>query len=140
MKKVKNLSKIDIKNLSQLYKTSKKRRIRERSHLILLSSKNITVKELSNIFVMCRQSVCSLIDSYNKKGELSLCDSPRSGRPSKISVSAKKKILEMLSKDSRNLNLILEELKDNFSIEISKKTLIRFIKKKSLFGNECVNR
>ncbi len=36
----------------------------------------------------------------------------------------------MLSKDSRNLNLILEELKDNFSIEISKETLIRFINKK----------
>ena len=127
---VKKLSEKENEELLELYKHDNRKRVRERSHIILLSNKGKPVKELMSIFNLTRQVICTLINNFNKNGVAELYDDKRSGRPEKLTDEAKKRVLEMLAKDSRNLKKILAELKNKFDIKISKKTLIRFIKKK----------
>ena len=120
--RVKKLTEKEKEKLLQLYKQDKTKRVRERSQIILLSNKGKTVKELVSIFELTRQVICTLINNFNKKGTEALYDAKRSGCPEKLTEVAKKEVLDMLAKDSRNINKILAELKNKFDIEISKKT------------------
>ncbi len=126
---VKKISKKENEELYRSYKEDTRSRVRERSQIILFSNKGKTIKELVALFELTRQVICSLINNFNQYGVASLCDAQRSGCPEKLTDEAKKFVLKYLSKDSRSLNLILAELEDKFNIKISKRTLIRFIKK-----------
>lgn len=140
MKKVNHLSKKDQKFLNNLYHYDKKRRVRLRSHILLLSYKGISINDLIKIFNLDFDTVSDLISAYNKTGISALYDKPRSGRPASLSAQyAQDYILEKIAKDSRNINLILTGLEENFNIKIAKSTLIRFLKKKSIYGKGCVN-
>lgn len=139
MKQVKSLTDNEIEELQKLYMSGTLPRVRTRSHIILQSNKGKRVKELVDIFGFHSDTICDLITAYNKEGISGLFDLPKSGRPPALSEPEMEFVLEMVAKDSRNLNLILNELKKKFNKKISKITLTRFLKKKDLFGNECVN-
>lgn len=130
MKRVKRLAEIEELKLTELYKSGKTTRERTRSHILLLSNKGNTIKELVDIFSLHRDTISDLITGYNSNGMSVLSDKARSGRPASLSAQGVQDyILEKIAKDSRNLNLILAALKEKFNITIVKITLIRFLKK-----------
>jgi len=139
MKKFSQLSDQEVIELKDLFKNGKTHRIRVRSHIILLTNEGKTVCELVNIFGFTIKTIYSIINNYIEKNKAGLKDSPRSGRPTAMTEEEEKFVLEMLSRDSRNLNKILSELKNRFNKIICKQTLIRFLKKKNTYGNDSVN-
>ena len=130
MKKVFKLTSKQRVELDDLYKTGETNRVRMRSHIVLLSDKGKSIKELCNIFNVHRDTISVTIDNYNKKGKDGLFDKIRSGRPSALTDAEEQFILNEVAKDSRSLKKILSKLKDKFNKTISKITLIRFLKKK----------
>ncbi len=139
MKTVQNLLESERNILQDIYKNSTIPRLRERSHIILLSDKNYKVKELSKIFDYHRVTICSLIEAFNTQRISGLYDAPKSGCPVKITREIEQFVLKMVAKDSRNLKIILNEVEKKFDTSMNKLTLIRFLKKKNLYGNECVS-
>ncbi len=139
MKKVSTLSAQEVIELQEMQKNGKTSRQRERCHLILLSHSNYTVKQLVSIFRFTEKTVSTIINKYNENKIAGLIDNPRSGRPNALTGEEKEFALKMIAIDSRDLTKILSELKNKFNKVICKQTLIRFIKKKSLFGNVFVN-
>ena len=139
MKKVSTLTEQEVTQLRELYKNGKTPRQRARSHVILLSNNNHTVSQLVEIFGFTEKTVYSIINNYNEKKIAGLFDLPRSGRPKALTEEEETFVLKMVAIDSRDLNKILSELKNKFDKIICKQTLIRFLKKKSIYGKECVN-
>lgn len=140
MKKVSNLTEQEVIQLRELYKNGKTPRQRVRSHVILLSNDNHTVNQLVKIFEFTRKTICSIINNFNEKKVAGLFDLPRSGRPKALTEEEETFVLKMVAIDSRDLNKILSELKNKFGKIICKQTLIRFLKKKSMYGNDFANR
>ena len=139
MKKVLTLTKQQQFELEYLYKNGKSNRVRRRSHLILLSDKEKTIKELCNIFELDRDTVSDTIENYNNLGTRGLYDKARSGRPYALTEQEQEFVLREVAKDARNLKNILSKLKTKFNKEICKVTLIRFLRKKNLYGNDFVS-
>lgn len=140
MKQVLNLTDQQRTDLTELYKRGKTNRVRRRSHIVLLSDKGRAIKAICSIFGVHRDTVSSTIDNYNESGIEGLFDKTRSGRPPALDEEEKAFVLSEVAKDSRNLKNILFKLKTKFNKKISKATLIRFLKKKDLCGNDFVSR
>ena len=59
-------------------------RARARAHSILLSSRQVTIKEIVKIYQVERETVSSWIKQWEHTGVESLYDQPRCGRPAKL--------------------------------------------------------
>jgi transposase len=130
MKKVLIITNQQRLKLEEGYKNGKTKRIRRRCHLIILSHKGKTVKELCDIFEIHSDTVYTTINNFNKFGTKYINDKPRSGRPTALTDEEEEFVLKEIAKDSRNLKKILFNLKNRFNKIICKVTLIRFLKKK----------
>lgn len=139
MKYVSVLTPAQEKELEALYKDGETVRVRRRSHLVLLSNKGKSIKELCNIFGLHRDTVSDTIENYEKLGIKGLFDKPRSGRPLALTEEEESFVLKEVAKDSRNLNRILSQLKDKYNKIISKTTLIGLLKKKNIYGKDFVS-
>ena len=73
--------------LKSLYNESSDSRVRQRSHMILLSSKGYSINEISDIFGVKRDTVSARIDAWEKYGPAGLKDPDRSGCPPKLNIS-----------------------------------------------------
>ena len=140
MKKVLTLTKQQRVELEYLYKNEKSSRVRRRSHLVLLSDKGKSIKELCGIFELNRDTVSDTIENYNRLGIKGLFDKSRSGRPLALTEKEEEFVLREVAKDSRDLKNILSKLKNKFNKKICKATLIRFLKKKNTYGKDFVSR
>ena len=70
--------------LEDAYKYHPLTATRIRAQCILLSDNEYTVKEISEICCICRQSVSTAIHNWDDLGFIGLIDEHRSGRPRKI--------------------------------------------------------
>ena len=76
--------------LEKLKNTHPKKRIRERSHALLLSADGYQLAEIADILTVQRDTVSHWIDKFNLLGIKGLSDKPIPGRPSKLSREEKK--------------------------------------------------
>jgi len=67
--------------LKRIVKYSMNIRVRQRAHVIILSSKNYSINQLSEIFDVNRDTISRWIESWEKSGLRGLFDTQRSGRP-----------------------------------------------------------
>jgi len=100
-------------------------RVRMRAHCILLSNKKYTIEEITNIHGLHRDTVSSLIDSWNKFGFEGLYDQPRSGRPSKLTEDEKEIAIDLLREDPKSIKKVLDRLIVKTGKKISADTLKR---------------
>jgi transposase len=83
MKFVSNLSDNELGVLSNLIKDAAQHRTRQRAHAIVLSSKNYSIDDISEIFDVHRDTVSRWIDVWGVEGMNGLFDAPKPGRPRK---------------------------------------------------------
>lgn len=83
MKFVSNLSNTELNTLNKLIKDASQHRTRQRAHAIVLSAKNYSIDDLSNIFDVHRDTVSRWIDVWGEQGMNGLFDAPKPGRPRK---------------------------------------------------------
>lgn len=100
-------------------------RVRMRAHCLLLSNKSYTIKEITNIHGLHRDTVSSLIDSWNKFGFEGLYDQPRSGRPSNLTEDEKEIAIDLLREDPKSIKKVIDRVIDKTGKTISAATLKR---------------
>jgi transposase len=98
MRYVKTLLPSEIQQLEYHYHHSSNHRERQRCQALLLSNKGKNIKALSELFSTDRDTILAWIKRWEKTENLDsmnrlefLSDAPRSGRPSKLSDSKKKR-------------------------------------------------
>ena len=75
--------------LESTMKNDASHRARMRAHGLLLSSEGITIKAIAKIYHVDRDTVSTWIKKWEKHGDKSLHDQPRSGRPTTLNATEK---------------------------------------------------
>lgn len=124
-KKIFGLTEKQIKQLKDTMDNDPSSRVRMRAHCILLSNKSYTIKEITDIHGLHRDTISSLIDSWNKFGFEGLYDHPRSGRPPKLTEDEKEIAIELLREDPKSIKKVVKRVIDKTGKTISGDTLKR---------------
>ena len=108
------------------------RGVRMRAHSLLLSSRGCSINEIAQIYQVHRNTVSSWIDHWEQEGVKGLPDKPRSGGPSKLTVSEKAEVQALLETYPHAPNTVLAMLSEKTGKTISRSTLKRVAKSAGL--------
>ena len=133
---IKTLSDKDYNNLIENYQTSTNFRVRNRSHAIVLSFQKHSIDEIAQICQVHRTTVSCWIDNWNEFGSQGLEDGERSGRPSILSLEEQEKAFQTAMRNPKFPHRQLGDIKRETGKEISRHTLKRLVKKKTISGKE----
>jgi transposase len=96
--------------LESTIKNDASHRARMRAHGLVLSSEGITIKAIAKIYHVDRDTVATWIKKWEKHGEQSLHDQPRSGRPSTLNATEKELAKQYIQEEPRSLKHVVERL------------------------------
>jgi transposase len=116
------------KLLQRIYKESKHHKVRQRSQCILLSYQGYMANELAHIFKVNRITIYSWLDDWESRHFSSLYAKKGRGRPSKLNRDQKEKVREWSKQYPKNLNKMVDLIKQEFGLETSKSTIKRILK------------
>jgi transposase len=85
-------------------------RARMRAHGLVLSSEGMTIKAIAKIYDVDRDTVSTWMKQWEKHGEKSLHDQPRSGRPTTLNAIEKELAKQYSKEEPRSLKNVVERL------------------------------
>jgi len=139
---VSSLSEEKIFELEQLYRKTEVPRVRTRAQMVLLSAeKKLTTDEIADIVRESSVTVLRWIHRYIAEGIQGLMDAPRSGRSSILTDEFRKRLLEVVRRRPRSLELefsmwTLQRLADfmaeDTGIRVSTETIRRALAKEDI--------
>ncbi len=129
---VSQLNESQVIELKKIMKNGQSQRVSIRAHSVLLSSKGLSIDEISYIYDIYRDSVSSWIDAWEERGIESLFDKPRSGKPSKLTVTEIETVKKIINEYPHSPKVILAKISEILKKNISISTLKRIIKKAGL--------
>lgn len=143
MKKVRQLSEAEILELNLGYKNGSNHPFRVRCQIVLLSNENMYCKEISKVLNKNLKTVYSAIEKYNSGGYKNLNNRTGQGRVSNLDSLTEKQIKYLkkaVDNHPQNLNKAVATLVKKFGFHISKRMLIKYIKKNLItLGAELEN-
>jgi transposase len=132
---VPSLSEGQILELEQLYRKTEVPRVRTRAQMVLLSAENKqTADEIADIVRESSVTVLRWLHRYIAEGIQGLMDAPRSGRNSIVSDEFRKRLLEVVRRRPRSLELefsmwtlqrLAEFMAEETGIRVSTETIRR---------------
>jgi transposase len=128
MKYISHLTGDEVLRLNAVVKSGQCSRVRHRAHCILLSAKGYKIDEIADIFGADRRTVSAWIDAWEKSGFDGLPDSPRSGRPEKLTEKEKETALKLLRENPRSVRTVIARLAEMTGKAVSANTLKRLAK------------
>jgi transposase len=118
--------------LERTMKNDAAHRARMRAHGLLLSSEGITIKAIAKIYHVDRDTGSTWIKKWEKPGEKSLHDQPRSGRPTTLNTTEKELAKQSIKEEPRSLKNVAERLAQKTAKRLSMSSLKRLAKKARL--------
>jgi transposase len=112
--------------LQKLYRESNDATVRKRSQCLLLSYQGKNIAALSQIFNVQRATISRWFSNWEKTQSLTI-GSGR-GRKKKLSGLDVDLIKEYVDENSRALDTVVAKLEQAHGVQVSKKTLQRFLK------------
>jgi len=129
------------KALEKGFKTGKKATFRKRCHYLLLSDEKRSLEDISSIYKISRISIAKWFDRYEAEGIAGLHTAKGKGRPTILRIDNEKEVEQIekfVEKSAQNLKPVLAQIKEHLGKELSKRTLQRFLKKKTGAGSDFV--
>ena len=140
-KYIENLTGEQKSSLKKGYTYGKSPLFRRKCHCILLSHERKTVKELSSFFGISIHSIRKWLNLWERQGIAGLNLKPGRGRKPKLKTDEKthvETVKTLIENEPKNLNRVTNQIEDKLGIEVSKKTLKRFLKNLNTDGNDFV--
>lgn len=135
---VEKLEEAQKRALEKGYKSGKHFLFRRKCQCILLSDQGKTIGELSELFGVSRLSITKWLNLWQSQGIEGLDLKPGRGRPAKLRLEDENQIQRvkmLVENEPKNLNRVVGQLKEELDIELSKKTLKRFLKNLNTSGS-----
>ena len=105
---------------------------RKRSQCLLLSHRGKSINELAGIFGVTRLTITNWLDKWKEGGLEGIRLESGRGRKQKLAGIGQEQLEAYVEEHSRNLNAVLALLREKHAVEVSKKTLQRFLKTQRL--------
>ena len=107
-------------------------RARARAHSLLLSAEGMTIKAITKIYQVDRDTVATWIRKWERDGPASLHDQPRSGRPPKLTPDEQTLAIAYIKEEPRSLKQVVERLTQKTAKRLSMSSLKRLAKRARL--------
>src|SRR5687767_6335703 len=128
MRFIQNLSPETIQLLQRIYQSSKHHRVRQRAQCILLSYQGYMINELAHSFPTRRSSDLNWFRNWESRRFAGLYDKQGKGRHQTFNQEQKEQIREWIKLYPKNLNKVIELIKQEFDLSTSRSTLKRILK------------
>ena len=141
-KHIENLTEEQKSSLKKGYTFGKSPLFRKKCHCILLSHSGKTTKELSELFLVSGHSIRLWFQRWEKGGIEGLKLKAGRGRKAKLDINQNKHVetvKTLIENEPKNLLRVTAQIKKDLGVEVSKKTLIRFLKNLNTDGSAFVN-
>jgi transposase len=132
------LTPLQHKELEHLYRTTKAPRLRTRAQMVLLSvEQGLKVPQIAAIVRESEATVLRWLKRYRAEGLEGLQDAPRPGRPSEITAAYRAKLLAVVRRRPRSLQLpfslwtlqrLADYLAEHTGLRVSDETVRRALK------------
>lgn len=126
--------------INKLERESSNHITRLRCHLLKLSNKKLSMKEVSRLTDIKWLRICEFFNAWERAENLDekiKTLSIKKGRGAKVKLDSVKNILpELLRENSRNLNSVISVLAKKHGIKVCKLTLQNYLKKNSTLDGE----
>lgn len=129
-------------SLEKGYRTGKKHSFRRKCHSILLSHGGKTVKDISQLCGVTSRTVYGWFNAWESQGTEGLELKPGQGRKPKLKIGDRDQVRTvkvLIENEPKNLNRVVVQIKSGLGIDLSKKTLKRFLKNLNTGGRGFVN-
>lgn len=133
-----SLTEAQKRSLEKGYKTGKSHLFRRKCQCMLLSNEGKTVPELSQLFGVSPISIYTWFNRWETDGIEGLKLKPGRGRPAKLQTDNQQQVKivkTLVENEPKNLNRVVGQVQSELGIDISKKTLQRFLKSLTIDGN-----
>jgi transposase len=138
-KKFIRLTEDEKQSLRQGYKTGKSHLFRRKCQCMLLSHEGKTVQELSELFEVSPMSIYNWMKRWQSGGTNALKLKPGRGRPAKLHPDDQKQVKivkTLVENEPKNLNRVVGQVQSQLGVNVSKKTLQRFLKSLNTSGSD----
>ena len=115
--------------LKRFYTLSKKHETRQKAQCVLLSNKKVGINQLVEIFDVHLNTIYNWLDSWEDEGILSLYHKKGQGRKPLLGNIKEQEIRDLLVENPKQLKKVISQIAEKHEVKISKRTLIRYIKK-----------
>jgi transposase len=133
-----SLTPLQHKELDHLYRTTKEPRLRTRAQMVLLSvEQGLKVPQSAAIVRESEATVLRWLKRYRAEGLEGLQEAPRPGRPSEITAAYRAKLLAVVRRRPRSLQLpfslwtlqrLVDYLAEQTGLRVSDDTVLRALK------------
>ena len=130
-KHIESLSEEEKKSLKKGHSYGKSPLFRRKCHCVLLNHSGKTIAELASFFGVSLQSIRIWIRQWEQHGLQGLQLKPGRGRPPKLDITSVHQvnvIKTLIKNEPKNLRKVTTQIKEQLEVEVSKKTLKRFLK------------
>jgi len=128
MKFVKQLSDDESVTLQNCMLNHKNSYCRMRAHSVLLSARGYKINQIADIYDVVRNTVTTWLNAWESDGIVFIYDTPKQGRPKKLTEEEQQKILEIMKKEPRSVKHAVAVVKDEFNKDVSTDTVKRLLK------------
>src|SRR5712692_3118206 len=107
-------------------------RARARAHSLLLSAQGMTINAITKIYQVDRDTISTWIRKWEHDGPESLHDTPRSGRPPKLTPEEQTLAIASIKEEPRSLKQVVERFTTKTAKRLSISSLKRLAKRARL--------
>ena len=135
MRRIKTLTFAEKRTLEEGFLKSSKAHFRRRCHSILLSYEGYKVSEIASLYKVRTRTIYTWFNRWESNGILGLILLPGRGLKAKLDQLSDEQLVVLkkeVKSNAQNLTRVCQRLSDIFGFSISKKMLIRLLKKNSI--------
>jgi len=129
MRFIRDLTPENIKLLQRISKESKYYQVRNRAKCLILSYQGLSIKQLMVIFGVGRKTIYNWFTKWEDEKVVGLYNNQGRGRKPKLNDEQKEQVKAWTKKEPKILLRIVEKVRKEWGITISKDTVKRIIKK-----------
>lgn len=129
MRYIQNLNYETQNLLKRLYKYSKKHEVRQRAQCVRLSHNGFTINQLVELFDVHLNTIYNWLNNWSDTGLLSLYNSKGQGRKMKLNAENEVFVRDSIKKNPKQVKKVVAELKEERGVEVSERTVKRFLKR-----------
>ena len=125
-----DINPLSLKLLNRIYRESRHHQVRQRAHFLILVSQGITNKNLMKTFQVSYKTMYNWLNRWEYEGMLGLYNKPGRGRKKTFNSAQSEQIRDWVKLQPKQLKQVVQQIKKEWSVNISTETIKRIIKKK----------
>ncbi len=129
---IREVNPLSFKLLERIYRSSRHHQVRQRAHFLVLASQGVKVEELSKIFSVSYKTMYNWLNRWELEGMVGLYNKPGRGCKRTFNSEQESIIREWARQEPRQLKKVLQKIKEEWGIEVSKETIKRILRRFSL--------